>query len=204
MTAAAKSPFGQRFEPGVIPGADEMARPLTRADVDAANAAGVTEGLRQGLASAEAAMAQTMATFTQAFQAFAARHGAEIGRMKQMAVDIALAVTAKLLPSMGPKAALAEMDALMRETLAKLREEPRVVIRVPEALADDVLARIEEITNAAGYPGSITLLGEPGLAGSDCRIEWADGGVERDGARLKADLDAAVSRCLAALEREVA
>ena len=204
MPVEAKTAFGRRFEPNALPGATPNARPITRADVDAAHAAGVADGLAQGRASAEAATAQTMAVLTQAFQDFAARHGAEVARMKRIAVDIALAATRKVLPALGPKAAVAEMEALMRHTLSKVREEPRVVVRVPESLADDVLSRIEAISTAAGFPGSITLLGETGLNGSDCRIEWANGGVERDTGRLMNELETAVARCLAALEREAA
>ena len=42
------------------------------------------------------------------------------------------------------------------------------------------------------------MLGEPGIARGDCRIEWADGGVNRDTAAADAAIGEAVARYISA------
>ena len=42
------------------------------------------------------------------------------------------------------------------------------------------------------------VLAEPGIAPGDCRIEWADGGVDRDRAATEPRIDDAVGRYVAA------
>jgi flagellar assembly protein FliH len=41
-------------------------------------------------------------------------------------------------------------------------------------------------------------LGDPGIGAGDCRIEWADGGVNRDAAAANAAIGEAVARYIGA------
>ena len=50
------------------------------------------------------------------------------------------------------------------------------------------------IARAHGFEGRLVVLGEPGIAVGDCRIEWADGGVNRDNAATDAAIGEAVAR----------
>jgi flagellar assembly protein FliH len=56
--------------------------------------------------------------------------------------------------------------------------------------------KIDTIATRRGFAGKVVLLAETSVAPGDCRIEWADGGVERDSARLWRDIDLAVARLL--------
>ena len=75
--------------------------------------------------------------------------------------------------------------------------EPRIVVRVPDALVDALKPRIDRAAERAGYPGRVILLGDPAMSDAQSRIEWADGGVERDPARVWAEIDAVLQRHVA-------
>ena len=47
-----------------------------------------------------------------------------------------------------------------------------------------------------GFDGKIVILAEDGMVDGDCRLEWADGGVERSAAKLSAQIETAVHRAL--------
>src|SRR5439155_572038 len=58
--------------------------------------------------------------------------------------------------------------------------------------------RLEEIIRRLGLESRLVVLGEPEIALGDCRIEWADGGICRDGAALTAAIDRAVNHYIGA------
>jgi flagellar assembly protein FliH len=68
------------------------------------------------------------------------------------------------------------------------------VVRVNEAQHESVGKPIEEMVRNRGLAGHLIVLAEPGIATGDCRIEWADGGVNRDRSTTEAVIDEAVTR----------
>ncbi len=100
------------------------------------------------------------------------------------AQGLALAVVRKLLPATAERNGLAEIEALISQIVTEMAHEPRLVVRVGETQFDTISDRIKAITEQKAYAGKVVVLCEDGLGPSDCRIEWADGGIERDLAAL--------------------
>jgi flagellar assembly protein FliH len=75
---------------------------------------------------------------------------------------------------------------------------PHVVVRVSDAQHASVGKPIEEMVRARGLVGQLVVLAEPDIGTGDCRIEWADGGVNRDRSAIEAAIDEAVSRYIKA------
>src|SRR3546814_15720654 len=73
-------------------------------------------------------------------------------------------------------------------------EEPRLVLRVSDGILDLIKPRIDVLTMRSGFAGRVVILAEDGMVDGDCRIEWADGGVERSAARLSTEIEGAVIR----------
>jgi flagellar assembly protein FliH len=48
-----------------------------------------------------------------------------------------------------------------------------------------------------GFEGRLVVLAEPDIGFGDCRVEWADGGLNRDRARIEAAIAEAVTNYLA-------
>ena len=140
-------------------------------------------------------------TATNALQAIADRLPAMAGRheqamllVKEESARLAYIVAAKLAPALIGAAPEAEIENLLGGCLSTMLEEPRLVIRLPEPLMEHLPAALEQVAAQSGYAGKLVIIGEPSLSGGDCRIEWADGGAERDMKTLLAKVDAAIER----------
>jgi flagellar assembly protein FliH len=201
MVAISKFLFDTDFAAG-----DEAARlaprPDTRRfsanDLEAAKAAAYAEGVAAGRVAAEQDIARRIADACAVIGSkldLLMKATAERGETQMReAVTAAVEIARRLLPSLGKREAIGEVEALIRECLTRLHDEPRLVVRVADELLDPVRQRIDQITGAAGYMGKIILFADPALKPGDARVEWADGGAERDGAAIWRDIDSAIQR----------
>ncbi len=110
------------------------------------------------------------------------------------AVQVALAVSARMLPQLIARHGGDEIEDLVRHCLADLMEEPRIVVRVADGMLDDIRDRTSRIKTETGYPGTFVLLADGDLAPGDSRVEWADGGAERLGSHVWRDVEQAIAR----------
>jgi flagellar assembly protein FliH len=119
------------------------------------------------------------------------------GRMETEAVDVALAVARKLCNELLAAEPLGEITALVQDCFRHLNATPHIVVRINDALYDAARERIEQMAKRSGFEGRLVILAEPDIAGGDCKIEWADGGVTRDRAAIEAKVEELVGRYLA-------
>lgn len=201
MVAITKFLFDTDFATG-----DEAARLAPRPDtrrfsaneLEAAKAEAHAAGIAAGRAAAEQDIARRVADacavvgarFDDLMKAVALRHEAQ----SREAIAAAVEIARRLLPSLGKREAIGEVEALIRECLTRLDDEPRLVVRVADELLDAVRQRIDQVTAATGYTGRVILLADPALKPGDARVEWADGGAERDSAAIWRDIDSAIQR----------
>ena len=115
---------------------------------------------------------------------------------ERRAAEVGLAVARKLVPDLLRREGAGEIEAVIRTALRDMFEEPRIVLRVSDGVLDLIKPRIDAVAAESGFDGKIVLLAEDGMVDGDCRIEWADGGVERSAARLSAQIETAVRRAL--------
>lgn len=115
-------------------------------------------------------------------------------RLETEAIDVAVAVAKKLAAALVEREPLAEIAALATDCFRNLASAPHVVVRVSEAQQASVAKPIEDLVRARGLSAHLVVLAEPGIDTGDCRIEWADGGVNRNKAAIEATIDEAVSR----------
>lgn len=201
MVAISKFLFDTDFS-----GTDEAARLAPRPDtrrfsaieLEAAKSAAHAEGFAAGRTAAEQEIARRVADacaalgtrVTELMAAHAAQHEAQT----REAVAAATEITRRLLPSLGKREALAEVEALIRECLSRLHDEPRLAVRVADELLDPIRQRLDQLASAAGYTGRVILFADPAIRPGDARVEWADGGAERDSAAIWRDIDSAIQR----------
>ncbi|MGD9844504.1 MAG: FliH/SctL family protein [Variibacter sp.] len=119
-------------------------------------------------------------------------------RLQGEAVAVAVAAARKLAPALIAREPFAEIQALMAECFGQLVSAPHVVIRVNDALYEQACARLRAIADASGFGGRLVILADPEIETGDCRLEWADGGVARDRAKVEAAIDDAVKRFIGA------
>jgi flagellar assembly protein FliH len=107
-----------------------------------------------------------------------------------------MAVVARALPELARRNTQIEVEGLIRTCLSELYDEPRVVIRAADPVIDAVQKDIDRIAASCGFTGKIALFGDPEMAPTDCRVEWADGGAERNFEDTWRAIEAAMERGL--------
>jgi len=110
-------------------------------------------------------------------------------------------VLKKMLPAACERHAFDEVTRVVEEVVGHVLDEPRIIVRVAAPLVDGVRAQLEAVVQGRGFEGRVVVQADDRLPLGDCRVEWTDGGAERDQARLMADIEAAVDRALAPPER---
>lgn len=119
-------------------------------------------------------------------------------RLESEAVEVAVAVGRKLAPALMAREPFAEIAALASDCFRQLVATPHIAVRVSDALYSTTQEKLGEIVRARGFEGRLVVLAESDIAPGDCRIEWADGGVNRDSAAADAEIGKAVAGYLAA------
>jgi flagellar assembly protein FliH len=185
---------------GVVTPAEPV---FTRLELDAATARARDEGHAAGMAEA---LSQREQQVSDALSAIAERLGAVLAEKasadresERNTIELTRAIASKLFPALLRKGALAELEAVVIQCMHDTIGEPRLVLRVPDAIFEAAQQRIVPLAVSNGYPGKVIILVDETLGESDCRVEWADGGAERDTARSWRDIDTAITRALSAL-----
>ena len=177
---------------------------FTEAELEAARAAGFAEGRRHALdeaaqaieARAAAALQTLAATIGEALQS--RQHAAEAAQRR--ALETIRSIMRKAVPALCRTAPLLELETLVNECVREAFDEPRVVLRVADGIFDAMQQRLAAITGAAGFAGKVVLLADDSLDLADARVEWAEGGAERDTKRLLRDIDGALARALETIQ----
>ncbi len=157
---------------------------FTEADLVATREEARVLGHAQGLKDAEdsALHFQVLALEAIADQLTAARAAQDVANAEthRMAAALAVAVVKKLLPVYAREHGVAEVEALVAACLPHLLNEPRLILRVAPENAEAVRDRVEPLARDRGFEGSVVIMADPETGPADCRLEWNDGGAERD------------------------
>ncbi len=167
-------------------------------DLDQARAEGMAAGKesehREALQSLENAAAEALTEIGQQLPALKETVVDMHARQDRAAVGVAAAIVRKFLPRMARNDGPQEIETVVRDAMTRLRDEPRIVIRVCDSLLDTIEKRVGVIAKKTGFEGKIVFLAEENMGSGDVRVEWADGGAERDTARIWQDIDDAIRR----------
>lgn len=181
-------------EPSYSPAELEAAKSEAR---DAAYRDGLAEGRRQAEAEADQALTQATDRLGQALGELARDQVEQIERRDREALQTAVQLLRRLFPALTRRHGQAEIEAVLQQALERLRDEPRVVVRVADSRLDALRERVDPLAQRVGFEGRIVLLADAEIADGDVRVEWADGGAERDSDRLWREVERAVERALA-------
>jgi flagellar assembly protein FliH len=143
--------------------------------------ASFSEGLAAGEAAAltrvEQRIAATLDQIRDQYENLLADAAAHISSNLRQSAELALDISNALIPELIARQPIAEIEKLFVECIAHLKAEPRIVIRIEEALIDQLKKHIDHIAHQAGYPGKVILIADPDALPAQCQIEWSDGGV---------------------------
>jgi flagellar assembly protein FliH len=162
-------------------------------------AQGCAKGAEDARAAAEALATQILGRIEERMKETLAAVDLAKDGIKRDAVQAAVFVTRKIVPGFARNANMAEIEALVASCLAKVLDEPRVVVRVHDSLLDPLKERVVALAERSGFSGRIVLIADDKLSAADCRVEWADGGAERDTEWMWSQIEGVVQRFLSGL-----
>jgi len=189
-----------RARGAVTPAEPKIGRDELAAAEAVARAQGHAAGLAEAVAADQHRVAETLAVLAEHVATLLGDRGAAQRKAELFAIELTRTIVGKLFPAMARKTGLAEVAALVTQCMRESIDEPRLVLRVPDTLFDAAQRHIAPLAAGTGYPGKLVIMGDESLAGSDCRVEWADGGAERDTARTWQEIEATVALACARIE----
>lgn len=133
-------------------------------------------------ALAEAAHSQALAltAIAQSASVLIEQFDSQIDAIRLESAGLALAVARKIAGAALSMAPQADLEAFLSDCLNKLHKEARLVVTVTPDNADYLRSRIEDLAHQSGFAGRVIVVPEPSMRITDCRIEWADGGIEKN------------------------
>jgi flagellar assembly protein FliH len=150
----------------------------------------------QRVAAALGQIAETMERLSRGL------HGIET-RLELEAVEVAVAVAGKLAPALIAAQPFKDIEALATECFRQLVSAPHITVRLPEDIYSTAKDKLEDIARSRGFEGRLVVIADADLKSGDCRIEWADGGINRDRTATAAAIEEVVTRYVAAKAAEL-
>jgi len=142
------------------------------------------EGFEAGKLEAEKLIEQTMAVVIKNID----ENIAEIKNNQAQLADevrdetllVCIEIIKKIMPVMTEKYGVEEILSVIKENLPLIYQEPKLVIKVAENIKDQLESKIKEIAAKNAFDGNIVIVATEKLDNSQCVVEWAKGGLERN------------------------
>jgi flagellar assembly protein FliH len=114
------------------------------------------------------------------------------------AIALAAGIARKAIPEIARHTAVPAIESFVTECLPRIFDEARVIIHVNAAVVGAVTDRIDGITASCGFSGAVVVLPDAALAAEDCRVEWGNGGAEKNAETMWREIDDATQQFLQA------
>ena len=199
MKTAAKFLFDEDFASGEKPTITVAEAERRRADAESVSYRnGFAAGQAQAQNEAGERVAAALALIADGLSRIERAMSGIEARLETEAVDVAVAVGEKLAAALIEREPVAEIAALAATCFRQLVATPHVAVRIGPDIYDEAKHKLEELARLNGFEGRLTVLADTNLLAGDCRIEWAEGGVDRDRAAASAAIEDVVSRYVTA------
>ncbi len=173
---------------------------FSQADMDAAReegfAAGREEGIREAVKTTEHRVMESLTVLVERLSELFRVQDDANAETARNAITVAVTIARKMFPDLTLRNALGEVERLAEMAMGKALEASPVVVRVNPELRDPLAERIDAHTAGTAAEGRVTVSADADLPVGDCRIEWSDGGAERNTAAMWKDIDAIIERNL--------
>jgi len=169
-------------------------------EVIAAQQTAFEEGKTAGIAEANAQFEHLIATaltqISQNIPTVFQQHSQTQEEHEAHALSVANAVTKKIIPAYAEKNGLDEIIHVVSQCLEPLRAEPRIIVKVHESLQADLQEKLTQIAEQMGFDGRVVVMGYEDIIAGDCRVEWSEGGADRNSEEIWQQIDEIIERNL--------
>jgi len=114
--------------------------------------------------------------------------------LSRAAHSLAISVCKKMMPAMAKQHSFDEVERVIEEVFVKAIEEPRITLSVHLDLVEAVELRISELTKEKEFEGRVFVRADETMEASDCRVDWVNGGSERNTTELWANITSILDR----------
>lgn len=164
----------------------------TEADLEAARedgqVAGHTAALEEAGTSREHYAADALNLISQGLGELQDQQSAANRDIGETALRMVYAVIEKVVPAHAQAHAVESVEALVKEILPLVYEEPKLVVRTHNMISEDVETRLTEVLARSNFLGDVSVVPDYELQPGDCRVEWSGGGADRNESRLWKDI----------------
>ena len=178
---------------------------FSQAELDDAFARGLANGRQEGeleaLGRVERRLAETADRLAYQFKELAEHQTEAMAMVERQAAEMTLTALKKLFPAFLSRSGAAEIETMLAHAFEHALEEPRILVRTAPDMRTQLEKLVRSTAGQAGFDGKLIIIEDPRLEAMDCRIEWAEGGVERSPRRVMDTIEAAVARGLADFDR---
>ncbi|MEQ9445537.1 MAG: FliH/SctL family protein [Rhodospirillaceae bacterium] len=176
----------------------------TEADLEAAKEDGYVEGHTAALEEAETARehyaADALNLISAGLGALTAHQDKANAEIGQTAMRMVYAIIEKVVPVHAQASAIESVEALVREVLPLVYEEPKLTVRTHNMIAEDVQNQLNTICEKSNFNGEISVVPDYELQPGDCRVEWHGGGADRNEDRLWKEIRTIVEENVGAVD----
>lgn len=173
----------------VVPPAPTFSEEELAAARDEAYAIGHDDGMKEAVLADEHRIADAVELLSKGFRDLSTAQDKFNETTARLAVALAVAMTRKMLPETARRHGTEEVAAVVAKVLPHILEQPRVFVRAAPELVEPLRSGLTEIADANGFEGRLLLVADEVMRVGDCRIEWADGGAERDMGRMWREIE---------------
>ena len=124
---------------------------------------------------------------------------AETRRELEKSIDttrLTLSIVKKLMPHFSNRYSEDEIISLVKQSLHDRPEEPKIALVVHDTMLESLKEKIDHIAQTQAFQGQVVIIADDTIAQTDCRIEWADGGIEKEFKSLFASIETAFNTAL--------
>ncbi len=114
----------------------------------------------------------------------------------RVGIETTLKLIKKLSPSIMQGREVDDIKAVVMQAFEENPNEQRLVIRVHDSVLDQIIKDIDPMAKKIGFSGKSIIVADQNLQPQDCRVEWADGGMEKVTATVWQNLEQAVQQIL--------
>lgn len=147
--------------------------------------AGIAAGQAQALAGIEKRVGELIANLAGQMDGVAEQIAAQKALVAEDVAVLARAVATKVSGTKSNKSRLELLERMITDCMAKLYQAPEVTAHVPP----DIEADLTSLLAMSDLTITVTVLADPALTGTDCRISWHGGGAERIEAQIWQEVD---------------
>jgi len=166
---------------------------------DEAMQSGLRQGRMESLKEIEQSLVLLVNTMNDKLEELLAADYKRLLMTQEIAVRATVLTIKKIWPQILQKFSLELVESTIRQSMDYNSEEQRIVVRVHDTMLDEVVKRLPKLQEQQAFAGKVIVIADQSVVAGDCKIEWADGGLERLSRTLSQQLDAALERILSSL-----